>query len=207
MNPNVPKLQLVIRCDLPDFLNVERSEPCTTRNQNALGGLARRQLVLVVLPDRKGIGLCFHAFFFIPKLYVLEHQVDGVFKFLVIFPCLRCVYHGKERDEIPLPLVTVIHDIRHISCEQKPFRLYPEILPALCPLAFRVGNQGVYKFQNVLLRPDIDERIVMQGLVKVNRIKNLQLIRDTQRFSCFLIQHPVLPVFPVPFVLLLFLVL
>lgn len=55
------------------------------------------------------------------------------------------------------------------------FRLGPEGVPALA-LAFCVGDRGRHNLQNILFRMDVGERIVLHGLLEINRVQNLDSI-------------------------------
>ena len=54
-------------------------------------------------------------------------------------------------------------------------RTGPEGVPALA-LAFRVGDQGRHNLQNILFRMDVGERIVLHGLLEIDRVQNLDSI-------------------------------
>ena len=41
--PDGIQLQLVIGCDLPELLNIKDRQPCPTRNEDRLSGLARNE--------------------------------------------------------------------------------------------------------------------------------------------------------------------
>ena len=54
-------------------------------------------------------------------------------------------------------------------------RTDPEGVPAQA-LAFRVGDQGRHNLQNILFRMDVGERIVLHGLLEIDRVQNLDSI-------------------------------
>ena len=86
------QLQLIVGGDLPQLGNIERGKPCPAGNQNRLGGFASGQFIFGILAHCKVVG--------VPFLQLVEHQVHGVFEFLIVLPDLHAVYHFDEGGEI-----------------------------------------------------------------------------------------------------------
>ena len=56
--------------------------------------ISRRKLIFMILSYCKRIWICFYALFIITKFYVFEHKVNGILEVLILFSCLRRIYHG-----------------------------------------------------------------------------------------------------------------
>jgi len=66
-------------------------------------------------------------------------------------------------------------DIRDQRRIEQFFRFLPELVPALA-LALRVHHQRCHQLQNVLLRVQIGERVVVHRLLEIDRVKNLDAV-------------------------------
>ena len=100
---------------------------------------------------------------------VLKHQIDGVLKFLIVLPDLHGVDERSQHGKVLFlhrGLVVEIADQRGV---QKRLSLLPEGVPALLPVG-RVGNQGRHQLQNVLFTVNVRERIIVVGLLEIDRI-------------------------------------
>ena len=113
------------------------------------------QLVLLVLFHRKAIRLAL----FQP----LEHIVHGIEKVLVILLHFHAGDHVNQRIHVALLLGALKNDVPQQGAIQKRFGLRPEWI-ALFALAFGVGDQGVYKLQDVRLVLDVGQRVIVHGL-------------------------------------------
>ena len=149
------KLQLVIGHDLPELGNVKGSQPGAAGNQNAFCGFAAGQLVFLILFHRKAIRLAL--------LQPLEHIVHGVEKVLVILLHFHAGDHVNQRIHVALLLGALKNDVPQQGAIQKCFGLRPERI-ALFALALGVGDQGVYKLQDVRLVLDVGQRVIVHGL-------------------------------------------
>lgn len=78
------------------------------------------------------------------------------------------VYHFKQRREVLFFLRGFVVDIADKGAVKKPFRLHPKILPGFLPVAFGVGDYGIYQLQNVLFAPQIGKGIVTHGLLEID---------------------------------------
>ena len=61
-------------------------------------------------------------------------------------------------------------DIANQGAVEKPFRLHPKILPGFLPVAFGVGNDGIYQLQNVLFAADIGKGVVLHALAEIDGV-------------------------------------
>ena len=113
------------------------------------------QLVLLVLFHRKAIRLAL--------LQPLEHIVHGVEKVLVILLHFHAGDHVNQRIHVALLLGALKNDVPQQGAIQERLRLRPERI-ALFTIALCVGNQGVYKLQDVRLVLDIGQRVIVHGL-------------------------------------------
>ena len=53
---------------------------------------------------------------------------------------------------------------------KKPFRFHPKILAGFFPVAFGVGDNGIYQFQNILFAAQIGEGIVPHGFLEIDGV-------------------------------------
>ena len=113
------------------------------------------QLVLLILFHRKAIRLAL----FQP----LEHIIHSVEKVLVILLHFHAGDHVNQRIHVALLLGALKNDVPQQGAVQKRFGLRPERI-ALFALALGVGNQGVYKLQDVRLVLDVGQRVIVHGL-------------------------------------------
>ena len=104
--------------------------------------ITRCQLIFFILADGEVAR--------ITGFQLVEHQVNGVFVFLVVLPNFHTVYHLDKSGEILLLHRGLIVDVSNQGAIQKCFRLDPEIVPGLA-LALGVGNQRRDQLQDVLL--------------------------------------------------------
>jgi hypothetical protein len=161
------QFQFVVGRDLPQLRNVERRKARAAGDQNGFCGLAGSKFVFLVLPH----GEVVRAFLF----QLLEHQIDRVFKFLVILADFRSVDEFQKRREVLFldrGFIMDVADQRHI---QQRFGLHPEVVPGLS-LALGVGDQRGDELQNVFFRVDIRERIVVHGFLEVDRVEDFDFI-------------------------------
>ena len=112
------------------------------------------QLVLLILFHRKAIRLAL----FQP----LEHIVHGVEKVLVILLHFHAGDHVNQRIHVALLLGALKNDVPQQGAIQKRFGLRPERI-TLFALALGVGDQGVYKLQDVRLVLDVGQRVIVHG--------------------------------------------
>ena len=97
------------------------------------GCFARSQLVLLILPDCKMLGL----FLF----QLRKHQVNRILKFLVILPNLHGIDELNEGGKVLLLHRGFIVDVADERRVQQGFCLDPEIVPGFA-LALGVGDEG-----------------------------------------------------------------
>ena len=114
----------------------------------------------------------FRVFFF----QTLKHEVNRGLKIRVILAGFACVNHFKQRRKVLLVLRGFIPDIADKGAVKEPFGLYPEILPGFFPVAFGVGDYGIYQFQNVLFAAEIGERVIVHTFLEVYRIQHFYLV-------------------------------
>ena len=114
----------------------------------------------------------FRVFFF----QTFKHEVNRGLKFRVVLAGFRRIYHFKQRREVLLVLRGFIPDIADKGAVKEPFGLYPEILPGFFPVAFGVGDYGIYQFQNVFLAADIGERVIVHTFLEVYGIQHFYLV-------------------------------
>ena len=106
------------------------------------------------------------VFFFQP----FKHEVNRALKFRVVLAGFAGVYHFKQRREILFFLRGFIVDIADKGAVKKPFRLHPKILPGFLPVAFGVGDYGIYQLQNIFFAADIRKGVVTHGLLEIDCI-------------------------------------
>ena len=165
--PQGVQLQLVIPGDLPQFGDVKGSQPSAAGDEDALCRLAGRQLIEPVLADSKVVWL-----FLFQRL---KHLVDRVLERLIVLPDLHSVQEGDERPEVLLLHGRDIVDIGDERRVKELLGFLPELVPALA-LALRVHHQRCHQLQDVLLRMDIGEGVVVHRLLEVDRVKNLDAV-------------------------------
>jgi len=112
------------------------------------------------------------VFFFQP----FKHEVNRALKFRVVLAGFAGIYHFKQRREVLFFLRGFVVDIADKGAVKKPFRFHPKILAGFLPVAFGVGDYGIYQLQNVLFAPQIGKGIVTHGLFEVNRVQHFYLI-------------------------------
>ena len=152
------QLQLIVHCEVTQFLDVEGCKPGTAGNQDGFCGLSGSQLVKFVLPPGKAVGLLFCQFF--------KQQIHRVLVFLVILQHLHGVQHFQQGSKVLFLGRGFIMQIGDQGGQQKTFTFLPEGVPA-GPFALGVGHQGRNQLQNVLFAVDIGEGIVVHQLVTV----------------------------------------
>ena len=86
------QFQLIIRSQLPQFCNIKWCQPCPTGNQNRFRSLSGSQLIFLVLSD------CKMLWFFLFQF--LKQFINCIFKFFIIFPCLRSIDKFQKRGKI-----------------------------------------------------------------------------------------------------------
>ena len=123
--------------------------------------ITSRQPIFSILADGKVIG--------VPFRQLVKHQVHGVLKFLIVLPDLHRIYELNESGEILFLLRGLVVDVADQGGVKKRFGLNPEIVTALA-LPLGVGNQGRHQLQNVLFAVQIGKRIVVHGLLEIDRI-------------------------------------
>ena len=134
--------QLVLRGEIAQFCNVERSKPRAAGNQDAFRCLARRQLKGFILPHCEMVRRV--------SLQVCKQQIYGVLKVLIILPHLHTAQHIQQAAEILLLRRTLIMQVSNQRGQQQTFAFVPEGVSAFS-LALRVLHEYVHQFQNVLL--------------------------------------------------------
>ena len=66
-------------------------------------------------------------------------------------------------------------DISNQSTIKKRFRFRPELIPGFSvPLG--ICDKGRYQLQNILFAVNIGERVIVHGLLEVDRVKDLDLV-------------------------------
>mgnify|MGYP007092017734 CR=1 FL=1 len=96
-----------------------------------------------------------------------EKIVEGRRAIVLLVLNRRRPEHFHYHSEILLLLRGFIPDISDECRIIELFSLHPEVLTGLLSLSFGVDYNRVYKFQNILLAPNVGERIVMHGFSKV----------------------------------------
>ena len=119
----------------------------------------------------------------------LEHLVNGVLERLIVLPDLHSV---QERDECAEVLLLHGCDIVDIGDERRIeqlFGLLPELVPAFA-LALCVHHQGRHQLQDVLLRVDIGEGVIVHRLLEVDGVENLDAVLVPHQDSPALLDDP-----------------
>ena len=111
----------------------------------------------------------------LPFCQFFKHQIDGIFEVLVVLPHLHGVDHFDEGGEILLLNRRFVVDIPDERRVKQRLRLAPEVIAGFS-VPLRVGNEGRDQLQNVLLRVEIREGVVVVGLFEVDRVQYLDLI-------------------------------
>jgi len=55
-------------------------------------------------------------------------------------------------------------------------RTHPKILPGFFPVAFGVGDYGIYQLQNVFFAADIRERVILHAFFEIDRVQHFYLV-------------------------------
>ena len=76
----------------------------------------------------------------IPGFQLIEHQIHGILKFLIVLPDLHRIDELNEGGEVLFLNRSLIVDVPDERAVQKRFRLDPEVVPGLA-LAFGIGNE------------------------------------------------------------------
>ena len=105
----------------------------------------------------------------------LKHLVDRVLERLIVLPDFHSVQEGDERPEVLLLHGRDIVDIGDERRVKELLGLLPELVPALA-LALRVHHQRCHQLQDVLLRVDIGEGVVVHRLLEVDGIEYLDAV-------------------------------
>ena len=108
----------------------------------------------------------FRVFF----LQAFKHEVNGGLKFRVVLAGFRRIYHFKQRRKVFLILRGFVPDVADKGAVKKPFRFHPKILAGFFPVAFGVGDNGIYQFQNILFAAQIGKGIVPHGFLEIDGV-------------------------------------
>ncbi len=108
----------------------------------------------------------FRVFFFQP----FKHEVNRGLKFRVVLTGFRRIYHFKQRRKVLLILRGFVPDVADKGAVKKPFRLHPKILAGFFPVAFGVGDNAIYQFQNILFTAEIGKGIVPHGFLEIDGV-------------------------------------
>ena len=114
----------------------------------------------------------FRVFFFQP----FKHEVNRALKLRVVLAGFAGVYHFKQRRKVLFCFRGFIVDIADQSAVKEPLRFYPKILAGFFPVAFGVGDNGIYQLQNVFLAADIHKGVISHGFLEVYRIQHFYLV-------------------------------
>ena len=115
------------------------------------------------------------VFFFQP----FKHEVNRALKFRVVLAGFAGVYHFKQRGKVLFFLRGFVVDIADKGAVEKPFRLHPKILAGFLPVAFGVGDYGIYQLQNVFLAADIRKGVVTHGLFEIDCVQHFYSVPAT----------------------------
>ena len=105
----------------------------------------------------------------------VKHIVNGILVVFIILSNFHTVQHIHKGVEVTLLLRGLKDDIPDQSAIQKGFRFRPKFI-ALFAVPFGVSNQGTHKFQNVVFRPNIRQRVIVHGLGKIHAVEQLDFI-------------------------------
>lgn len=104
-----------------------------------------------------------------------HHVIHGVLEIVVVLPGLHAVYHVHKGIDVLVLWLSLKDDIGHKRTVQKGLCLCPELV-ALFAVALGVGNQGVDEFQNIALRFQIGDGVIVHGLRKIHAVEHLDSI-------------------------------
>ena len=120
------QLQLVLRHEVPQFLNVKGRQAGAAANQYAFQSFARGHLKFAVLLHRKVVWV------FLFQLG--EQDVHRALELLVVLPRLRCVDEVQQGDEVALLRLRLVPDVADEGGIVQAFGLDPKILGTLFAL-------------------------------------------------------------------------
>ena len=106
----------------------------------------------------------------------LKQFVHRIFKIFILFPRLTGVDKFQKGRKILFFLRRFIPDISDQSCIQKPLSFDPEIFRRFLPFPLGIGDDRIHQFQDILLRADIMEGVIMHGFAEIDGVQHLDLI-------------------------------
>ena len=104
-----------------------------------------------------------------------HHVIHGVLEVVVVLPGLHAVYHIHKGIDVLVLGLALKDDIGHKRTVQKGLRLCPELV-ALLAVALGIGNQGIDEFQNIALRFQVGDGVIVHGFCKVHAVEHLDPI-------------------------------
>ena len=171
------ELELVVGRDFPQLLNVERCQPRAAGDEDGLGCFPRRQFVFFILPDGEVVRVLLFE--------CVEEDVDGVLEVLVVLADLGGVDHLDERGEVLFLRRRFVPDVADVGRVEQRLGLDPEVLAGFV-LALGVGDQRSDELQDVLLRMDVGEGIVVHGLFEIDGVEHLDAVAvSLEQLSAF----------------------
>ena len=159
--------KLIVFCELPQFLNIKNRKARTAADQYTFCRFAGGHLEFCVLTNGKVFRFLFCQRF---KL-----QINLVLVVFIIFTGIHFVQHVDQRRKILFFRGKLIMDVADQGNVQQRFRFYPEIVAAFT-LTLGVGDEHGDELQDILLRMDVGEGVVVHTLLKVDRIEHADII-------------------------------
>ena len=151
-----------------DLRQIEGGQSDSGGDQDALGGLARRQLEYLVLPDSHTVRLFpFHS---------LEQEIQGGDILLVLLLDLGVFQHPHDHGEVLLILRSLLPQHEDDGLEQRRLRLGPKRVRFMAALGGGGLDEIVHQFEGVLFIPDIAEGVVTVTLCQVDQIQHPDVI-------------------------------
>ena len=104
-------------------------------------------------------------------LQSFEHDVDGIFKVLIVLTYLHGIQHLQKRIEVLFLLRRLKMDIADQRRIKQGLRLRPEFIAGFS-LSFRIRNESSNQLQNVLFAVNILERVIFHGFLHVYYVQH-----------------------------------
>ena len=116
----------------------------------------------------------------------LKHEVHRALKVRVVLAGFTGVYHFQQGGEVHFFCRGLVPDVANECGVEQPFRLHPKIFRRFFTLALGVGDKRIHQLQHVLLRMDVNKRVVLHGLGKVYRVQDFHPVaRPLEHLACF----------------------
>ena len=105
-------------------------------------------------------------------LQILKHQIHRVLEILIVLTDLHCIDEFDERGKVLFRFRCLIVDIADEGTVEKCLRFVPERISALA-VTLGVCHKRRCQLQDILFAVQIGKRVIVHGLVEIDRVENL----------------------------------